>query len=121
GKRGQPATVKWESAFEKSLHERLKELKYAVVPKYQIGEFEVDFLIKGEAGAKAVIACDGDRIASEESVLSRLERQLTLERLGWHFIRLRASEYLVDESRAMRRIVRTLGSLNIEPTADQPS
>src|SRR5262249_5131670 len=42
-KRGQPATVKWDSAFEKSLHERLKELKYAVVPKYQIGEFEVDF------------------------------------------------------------------------------
>jgi hypothetical protein len=44
-----------------------------------------------------------------------MERQLTLERLGWNFIRLRASEYSVDESRAMRRIVRKLSSLKIEP------
>jgi len=63
------------------------------------------------------VSCDGDRIVSEPSVLARMERQLTLERLGWNFIRLRASEYLVDESRAMRRVVRKLGSLKIEPMA----
>src|SRR5262249_62308923 len=91
--RGPQSTVKWDSAFEKSLHERLTELRYYVVPKYQIGEFEVDFLIKGEAGTKAVIACDGDRIASEESVLSRLERQLTLERLPLPFLPLPPTEY----------------------------
>jgi very-short-patch-repair endonuclease len=118
---GHPASVKWDSAFEKSLHERLTELRYSVVPKYQIGEFEVDFLIKGDAGTKAVISCDGDRIVSEESVLSRMERQLTLERLGWNFIRLRASEYLMDESRAMRKVVRKLSALKIEPLAEKPA
>src|SRR5439155_1477880 len=115
--RGPQSSVKWDSAFEKSLHERLTELRYCVVPKYQIGEFEVDFLIKGDAGTKAVISCDGDRIVSEDSVLSRMERQLTLERLGWNFIRLRASEYLMDESRAMRKIARKLSALKIEPMA----
>jgi very-short-patch-repair endonuclease len=115
GKPGQRATVRFESDFEKSVNARLVELGYRVVPKYLIGEFEVDFLVKGEAGTKAVISCEGDRIASEQSILSRMERQLTLERLGWNFIRLRASEYLADETRAMRRVVRKLSSLQIEP------
>src|SRR5262249_4389655 len=116
---GHQSSVKWDSAFEKSLHERLTELRYSVGPKYQIGEFEVDFLIRGEAGTKAVISCDGDRIVSEGSILSRMARQLTLERLGWNFIRLRASEYLMDESRAMRKVVRKLSALKIEPLAEK--
>jgi very-short-patch-repair endonuclease len=117
-KRAQRSSVKFESGFEKSLHERLVELGYRVLPKYLIGEFEVDFMIHGEAGTKAVISCDGDRIVSETSVLSKMERQLTLERLGWNFFRLRASEYLADEPRAMRRLVRKLSSLKIEPRAE---
>jgi very-short-patch-repair endonuclease len=113
------ANVRFESEFEESVHGRLRELGYQVVPKYRIGEFEVDFLIKGDGGTKAVITCDGDRIVSEPSVLSRMERQLTLERLGWNFIRLRASEYLLDESRAMRKIARKLSALKIEPMTAQ--
>jgi len=118
-KRDQRSSIKFDSAFEKSLHGRLLELGYRALPKYRVGEFEVDFMIQGDAGTKAVISCDGDRIVSEASVLSRMERQLTLERLGWNFIRLRASEYLADESRAMRRLVRKLSSLKIEPRAEK--
>jgi len=106
------------SECAKLLHKRLRELGYRVLPKYRIGEFEVDFLIRGDAGTKAVISCEGDRIASEASVLAKMERQLTLERLGWEFIRMRASEYLADESRAMRRVVRKLSSLKIEPMSE---
>jgi len=51
-------------------------------------------------------------------VLSKMERQQTLERLGWNFLRLGASEYLVDESRAMRRLVRKLAALKIEPMVE---
>src|SRR5438445_718604 len=43
----------------------------------------------------------------------------TLERLGWNFLRLGASEYLVDESRAMRRLVRKLAALKIEPMVEK--
>jgi len=118
-KRAERPNVKFESAFEKSLHERLLELGYRVLPKYLIGEFEVDFLVQGDAGTKAVISCDGDRSVPEAAVLSKMERQLTLERLGWNFLRLRASEYLVDESRVMRRVVRQLAALKIEPMADR--
>ena len=120
-KRAERPNVRFESGFEKSLYERLVELGYRALPKYLIGEFEVDFLINGHAGTKAVISCDGDRITSEHSVLSKMERQLTLERLGWNLIRLRASDYLVDESRAMRRIVRKLSSTKIEPMSDRQS
>ncbi len=119
-KRAEGASAKLESAFEKSLHEKLRELGYRVQPKYHIGEFEVDFLIQGEAGTKAVISCDGDRTVPEAVVLSKMERQMTLERLGWNFLRVRASEYLVDEARAMRRLVRKLGALKIEPVAEKP-
>jgi very-short-patch-repair endonuclease len=120
-KNGQRPSVKFESAFEKSLNERLIELGYSAQPKYRVGEFEVDFMIQGDAGTKAVISCDGDRIVSETSVLSRMERQLTLERLGWNFIHLRASDYLADESRAMRKLVRKLASLKIEPMTEKPA
>jgi very-short-patch-repair endonuclease len=116
----QRPSVKFESAFEKSLNERLVELGYGAQPKYRVGEFEVDFMIQGDEGTKAVISCDGDRIVSEVAILSRLERQLTLERLGWNFIHLRASDYLTDESRAMRKLVRKLASLKIEPLAGEP-
>jgi DNA polymerase III delta prime subunit len=119
-KNGQRPSVKFESAFEKSLNEKLIELGYSAQPKYRVGEFEVDFMIQGDAGTKAVISCDGDRIVSEASVLSRMERQLTLERLGWNFIHLRASDYLGDEPRAMRRLTRKLTSLKIEPMAEKP-
>ena len=104
------ASAKFDSGFEKSLHEKLLELGYRVLPKYLIGEFEVDFLVQGEAGTKAIISCEGDRAVPEAAVLAKLERQGTLERLGWNIVRLRASEYLVDEPRAMRRLVRKHGA-----------
>jgi hypothetical protein len=44
-----------------------------------------------------------------------MERPGTLERLGWNIVRLGASEFLVDEARAMRRLVRKLGALKVEP------
>src|SRR2546428_14021452 len=81
-KRAQRPGEQFDSEFAKSLHERLVELGYRAVPKDAIGEFEVDFLIEGNAGTKAVVSCDGDRIVSEPSVLARMERQLTLRRLG---------------------------------------
>jgi very-short-patch-repair endonuclease len=120
-KTGQRPSVKFESAFEKSLNDRLVELGYGAQPKYRVGEFEVDFMIEGDDGTKAVISCEGDRIVSETAILSRMERQLTLERLGWHFIHLRASDYLSDESRAMRKLVRKLASLKIEPMSEKPA
>jgi very-short-patch-repair endonuclease len=116
--RAERSSVKFESGFEKSIYERLLELGYRVLPKYVIGEFEVDFLIQGDAGTKAVISCAGDRIVPETSVLSKMERQLTLERLGWNFLRVGASEYLLDESRVMRRLVRKLAALKIEPSVE---
>jgi very-short-patch-repair endonuclease len=109
------SAVKFESAFEKSLNEKLAELSYRVLPKYLIGEFEVDFLVQGEAGTKAIISCEGDRSVPEAAVLSKMERQLTLERLGWNIVRVRASEFLADEARAMRRLTRKLGAWKIEP------
>jgi len=113
------SSVKFESAFDKSLHEKLCELGYRVLPKYLIGEFEVDFLVQGDAGTKAIISCEGDRNVSEAAVLSKMERQVTLERLGWNILRLRASEFLADELRAMRRLTSKLSALNIEPAAGQ--
>src|SRR5438128_11070311 len=68
-KRAEHLNVKFESGFQKSLYQKLLELGYRVLPKYLIGEFEVDFLIQGDAGTKAVVSCDGDRIVPEAAVL----------------------------------------------------
>src|SRR2546428_8070953 len=75
-KRAERPNVKFESGFQKSLYQKLLELGYRVLPKYLIGEFEVDFLIQGDAGTKAVVSCDGDRIVPEASVLDRKSTRL---------------------------------------------
>ena len=44
-----------------------------------------------------------------------MDRQFTLERLGWKFVRLRASEYMREPDKVLKRLVRRLRQVGIEP------
>lgn len=52
-------------------------------------------------GERLAIECDGDQFHGPEQWENDIRRQRVLERLGWTFRRVRASEYYVDPARAM--------------------
>ncbi len=62
------------------------------------------------------IECDGERWHSgEEKIREDMERQSTLERLGWKFIRIRGSEYYRGKSKAIERVIQELDQAGIKP------
>jgi hypothetical protein len=49
-----------------------------------------------------------------------LERQAILERLGWTFARVRATEFFRDSDRALQPVFEKLQALGITPEAENP-
>lgn len=81
----------------------------------QVGEFTLDLVVMGENGNRVAIQCDGDREITRETLEVSLYRQMTLERLGWCFIRVRGSEFLRHPVESMRKIERRLNKFGIQP------
>lgn len=103
-----------ESEFERRVLERLCRAGYRVTPQYKVGAFRLDFVVEGEKG-RAALECDGEAFHTLADLPADMERQATLERLGWRFVRLRGSEFFRDEESAMRRVFADLQTLGIVP------
>jgi hypothetical protein len=58
---------------------------------------------------------DGERWHTREQLQHDLERQATLERLGWVFIRIRGSVFFRDPDTAMAPVFAKLENLGVEP------
>jgi hypothetical protein len=87
-----------------------------------VGKYRIDLVVEG-AGRRLAIECEGDPHSSID--LRRLpedmERQAILERLGWIFSRVRATEFLRDAERAMRPVLEKLDMLEILPAGESLS
>jgi len=59
---------------------------------------------------------------SESALNESLSRQMTLERLGWEYIRIRASEYHLNPEKTLKGIIRQLKKSDIHPerTSTEP-
>ena len=66
------------------------------------------------------VECDGDRALSSDQSTRDMERQTTLERLGWRLARVRGSLFYRDPERAMRRVIQALEQAGIEPALNGP-
>ena len=83
-------------------------------------------MVEGEGGKRVAIQCDGDRRQPAEALPEVMERQLTLERLGWKFIRLRASEFFRDPEAGLKKLfgrlkeagIAAIGPVTAEETAN---
>jgi hypothetical protein len=80
-----------------------------------VGEFTIDLVVVGKRGNRVAIQCDGDRAITPEALEAGLHKQMTLERLGWRFIRVRGSEYLRHPRETMRKIEKRLKKFEIQP------
>ena len=106
---------KLNSELERQLYDTLAKAKYHVIIGVPVGEFVLDLVAIGQKGNRVAFQCDGDREVTREALEASLYRQMTLERLGWSFIRVRGSEFLRHPEETMKKIQKRLKKFEIEP------
>ena len=103
------------SAVERTLVEALRARDYQASLHVPIGDHVIDVVAEGRDGDRVAIQCDGGREQSEDQLAGAVERQLTLERLGWRFIRVRASAFSLAPDETVDRVCTRLDELGIVP------
>lgn len=105
----------FESEFEELIYNGMTDANYRTVLRCQVGEYVLDVVVEGAGGKRVAVLCDGDRHQPEEELPEVMERQLTLERLGWTFIRVRASEFFRNPEAGLKKLFKRLKQVGIEP------
>src|SRR5229473_1636801 len=108
-----------QSTFEREVMKRLVAAGFRVAPQWRIGAFRIDLVVEG-GGKRLAIECDGDRYHALEKLPEDMERQSVLERMGWIFTRMRATEFFRNPDRAMKPILEKLELLQIFPKSTKP-
>ncbi len=103
------------SELEKRLYLHLADAGYRMLQRYAVGEYVLDLVVEGADGLRAAIQCDGDRPFDAAELAEAMERQITLERLGWEFLRVRASEFYRAPERTLEKLERRLAELELRP------
>ena len=106
---------RFNSELEKRVFQGLKNAGHRLTHRYQVGEYTIDLVVEGEEGKRVAVQCDGDRTQTMEALTEEMDRQLTLERLGWEFIRVRGTEFFSDPARVQKKLTKRLAELEIRP------
>ncbi|ATV73305.1 disulfide isomerase [Fusobacterium pseudoperiodonticum] len=103
------------SDFENEVARHLLEKNYTVKQKWRVGSYDIDMVAIYD-DKKIAIECDGKTLNhTEEEVIANLEEQEILERCGWEFIRVRASEYFRNPEKAIKDLIIQLDDKGIYP------
>lgn len=103
-----------ESDFERDVLRALTAKGYSVRPQVRVGHYRIDLVVEG-LKARLAVECDGERFHGKDRWEADLQRQLTLERQGWVFFRLRGSDFYRDRDRAMKPLWDRLEQMGITP------
>lgn len=98
----------FESNFERDIYYLLDSKGFKLIPQFKVGNYRLDFVVENNFNQKIVIECDGDVYHGLEQLENDLERQTVLERCGWKFIRVRASEFYYEKEKTIERIIEEL-------------
>ena len=103
------------SDFENEVARHLSEKNYTVKQKWRVGSYDIDMVAIYD-DKKIAIECDGKTLNhTEEEVITNLEEQEILERCGWEFIRVRASEYFRNPEKAIKDLIIQLDDKGVYP------
>lgn len=103
------------SDFENEVARHLSEKNYTIKQKWRVGSYDIDMVAIYD-DKKIAIECDGKTLNhTEEEVIANLEEQEILERCGWEFIRVRASEYFRNPEKAIKDLIIQLDDKGIYP------
>ena len=103
------------SDFENEVVKRLLEKNYTVKQQWKVGSYNIDIVaIYGDK--KIAIECDGKTPNyTEAETITNLKEQEVLERCGWEFIRVRASQYFRNPDKAIKELIIQLDDKGIYP------
>lgn len=102
------------SPMEKELSNVLVAEGYEVSFRERVGTYIVPMICSG-SGRRVAIECDGETPMTDGEISLAMSRQSVLERLGWKFIRARASSYYQDKETCAKELVKRIKSLGIKP------
>jgi very-short-patch-repair endonuclease len=102
--------------FEQEVLRHLVQKSYSVTPQFRVGAYVLDFVVQGERG-RVAIECDGDRYHTIDNLREDMARQAVLERRGWRFIRIRATEFFRRPGETMAAVFGRLERMGVEPLA----
>lgn len=104
----------YDSWFEVDMALELLRRRFRIRPQVEVAGYRIDLVVEG-VGARLAIECDGDEWHGLEQFERDMARQRQLERAGWRFVRVRASEFYLDRERAIKAVVEACEDLGIRP------
>ena len=104
--------------FCQQVQRRLQHAGYRVAAQVEVGSCTVDLVVEG-ASRRIALACDGDSYRSIADLDKALAQQALLERLGWTFVRLRATAFWRDPDATLRLLFQRLSELGITPVGQK--
>jgi very-short-patch-repair endonuclease len=104
----------FESWFELDVALRIAGDSYRVTPQFECAGKRIDLVVEGTRSRLAV-ECDGDDHHGADEYQRDMERQRMLERAGWQFFRIRASQWYARSAAVMRDLERACTALGIRP------
>jgi very-short-patch-repair endonuclease len=110
----------FDSGFEKDVFKLIEAWGYAISPQVHVGKYRIDLVVEGLRNRLA-IECDGDTWHGVDQWDRDWERQQQLERVGWKFCRIRASEYYRNPHKAIQPILKKIEEMGIEKGLDLSS
>jgi len=104
--------------FEEHVEKCLKDCGYKVTPKVKVGKYTIDFVVESNSSLlgsgmnykKIAIKCIG---TSEDEIYNwqkKYDMQMCLERVGWEFYKIRASEFYRNPNIIMERLTQKLNN-----------
>jgi very-short-patch-repair endonuclease len=115
-KRNTSARPRAQSAFEEEVLERLRAEGFRVEAQVDVGGHPLDIVVSD--GTKQVaVECDGDRSEPVGRIPTAMARQAVLERVGWRFLRVRATRFFREREGTMEALFADLKRLGINPQA----
>ena len=110
--------------FEEDIEKCIKASGYKVTPKVKVGKYTIDFIVETVTSAetdlslpssdghykKIAVKCIGMEEDENYSMQKQYEMQMCLERVGWEFYKIRASEFYRNPIVVMEKLSQKLNN-----------
>jgi very-short-patch-repair endonuclease len=102
--------------FEERIASSIKESGFKLTPKVKVGKYTIDFVVETDlclekqSGQykKIAVKCIGMPADEDYHWQKQYEMQMCLERMGWEFYKIRASEFYRNPSEVMERLAQKI-------------
>ncbi|NNU77095.1 AAA domain-containing protein [Clostridium estertheticum] len=102
--------------FEENIGRHIKENGYKITPKVKVGKYIIDFVVETDLSIpssddfykKIAVKCIGMTGDEDYDWQKQYEMQMCLERVGWEFYKIRASEFYRNPTLVMEKLIEKL-------------